>query len=261
MINLQSPLLQGCVSLWRVDERSFGGQTLFDQIGQAHGTLNNFPADNSAWQSHLFHRGGKGSLHFDGMDDYVEMEGRETPNAAPLTMMCWFSPEVTKVGAMVGIGGVDVATPHVWELSQRGSGLFRFKAQGLTTATVDSTTFYSNGTNTWYHVAGVEHTSTDRRIYVNGVEEATDTTLATPSASFITRFRIGQTADGQLDEQCRGEIDDVRIYNRALSAQEIRAIYYDGLTGSHSIQVPPWQFTTSGAAVAGSGNLSLLGVA
>ena len=76
----------------------------------------------------------------------------------------------------------------------------------------------------WYHVAAVvNRTAGTANIYVNGV-------LQTVSGSVDTDFNntggiyIGEQI-GNAVTDFNGTIDDVRIYNRALSAQEIWQLY------------------------------------
>jgi len=57
------------------------------------------------------------------------------------------------------------------------------------------------------------------KFYVNGIQTA-NTESSTPLAP--TAFTIGSATRGRFFD---GMIDDVRIYNRALSASEIQAIY------------------------------------
>src|SRR6202000_2296468 len=67
-------------------------------------------------------------------------------------------------------------------------------------------------------------------IYVNGSLEGTVTTpypLDFGSGPVV----IGGTASGIYDSNMKGEVDEVAIYNRALSAGEIAGIYAAGGAG------------------------------
>lgn len=81
--------------------------------------------------------------------------------------------------------------------------------------------------NKWTHVVGVRDVSTDLLLmYKDGVliESDTDTTTSVPTYS---QFNVG----GQQTQSNRyfpGYIDDVRVYNRALSASEIQQLYSQG---------------------------------
>ncbi len=78
--------------------------------------------------------------------------------------------------------------------------------------------------NTWYHLA-YTHTGTTGSLYVNGVLDVSSASLPSSSSFNVTRSTnliglrdYGSTA-GDLD------LDDIRFYNRALTASEINALY------------------------------------
>ncbi len=81
--------------------------------------------------------------------------------------------------------------------------------------------------NKWYHIVGV-YTPTKTSIYVNGVLDNT------APAAFPTLFyydvtsAFGKEGCGNEFQYFNGKIDDVRIYNRALSATEIKQLYNAG---------------------------------
>lgn len=74
--------------------------------------------------------------------------------------------------------------------------------------------------NTWYLVT-FTFDGTTNRIYVNGVEKAANRTVHQSGAS--SSFWIG-TYNG-TNELWTGSIDDVRIYNRALAANEVKRLF------------------------------------
>ncbi len=85
----------------------------------------------------------------------------------------------------------------------------------------------SVSTNTWTHLAGV-YNGTNVILYKNGVELGrTAKTGLTDTA--LTAVMIGAENSGGITNPYTGLIDNVRIYNRALSASEILAIYNSGL--------------------------------
>src|SRR5204863_482455 len=89
------------------------------------------------------------------------------------------------------------------------------------------------GPNTWTHLAGTFDGAT-MRLYVNGELVASQAQTAALTATAGT-LQIG--ADSYTGENFAGRIDEVRIYNRALSAAEIQA---DMNTGAGSA-VERWQ--------------------
>lgn len=78
-------------------------------------------------------------------------------------------------------------------------------------------------TNTWIHIAGTWDGTTGR-MYLNGVLDGTGTATTLPSNGLAVR--IGADSNGQ--NRFNGLIDEVSIYNVALSAQEIAAIAQNG---------------------------------
>jgi hypothetical protein len=75
----------------------------------------------------------------------------------------------------------------------------------------------------WYHIAGT-FDGTNIKCYLNGVEKDMNQISAIKGVN--ARLFIGQ--DG-WDDIFNGTIDEVKIYNRALSAEEIKADYEAGL--------------------------------
>jgi hypothetical protein len=77
--------------------------------------------------------------------------------------------------------------------------------------------------STWVHVAGT-YDGTALRIYINGV---LDNTLAVTGKTCVNTSPLGigaknHTAVSQIEAYFDGRIDDLRVYNRALSAAEIK---------------------------------------
>ena len=72
--------------------------------------------------------------------------------------------------------------------------------------------------NVWTHVAGTYDGATVR-LFLNGVQGAS-TAISGPIAASTGPLRIG--GNGLWGEFFQGSIDEVRIYNRALTAPEIQ---------------------------------------
>jgi hypothetical protein len=86
--------------------------------------------------------------------------------------------------------------------------------------------------NTWYHVALV-YNGTDIRLYLNGSLDSNGANNPLTYSSGIYNgtgdFAIGSR--GNVDDFFDGQIDEVAVFNRALSADEIQEIYENGLNG------------------------------
>ena len=82
-------------------------------------------------------------------------------------------------------------------------------------------------TGVWYHLAGVyDSTAHSETLYLNGVSVASfDATGLAPQSSSGHKPGIGVELGAVTSHYTNGTIDDVRIYNRALSASEVWRLY------------------------------------
>jgi gliding motility-associated-like protein len=80
--------------------------------------------------------------------------------------------------------------------------------------------------NTWYHLVGIRNTANNKlSLYLNGVK-VVESTITSATAGYdapVTAF-IGTRTPGNF-QYFNGLIDDVRIYNRAMSDQEVSELY------------------------------------
>ena len=84
-------------------------------------------------------------------------------------------------------------------------------------------------TNVWYHLAGVRG-SNYIQIYFNGRLEA-QTNVNFPQSYGDWPLYFGTSGQAFYDRKLNGVIDEVALYNRALSANEIAALYAMGAAG------------------------------
>lgn len=188
------------------------------------------------------------AFFLDGIDDFVDLGNASTlhVSAGDFTVDAWVlfnalgHPPGANTGAPQGdMSIVDkMSTSGVntdgWRLLKQNDNRFWFCLGGGASGnrcfdsayTVFSTTRAVTGV--WFHVAAVKHASSFA-IYVNGVLED----IRSPVPSFLdtnsANLRIGSyVLEGS---HLNGLIDEVTLYNRALSAAEIAAIYDAGQAG------------------------------
>ncbi len=102
------------------------------------------------------------------------------------------------------------------------NGYLRFGMRNLETDVLTRQHSKRLNLNEWYHIAGV-YENGDVHLFLNGGKESwLNTGIVTRSLSG-NLIIIGRTATNYYTFD--GLIDDVRIYNRALTAQEVRALY------------------------------------
>jgi len=158
-----------------------------------------------------------GALSFDGVNDWVTVN--DSPSLAlttGMTIEAWVAP--TTVTDWRTIVLKEKAAGLAWSL-------YASNDLGLSAGYVNiGADIVANGTsrlplNAWSHVA-VTYDGTSLRLYVNGtLNSATSVTGATATSALP--MRIG--GNSIWGEFFSGRIDDVRIYNRALSPAELQA--------------------------------------
>jgi hypothetical protein len=182
---------------------------------------------------------GSGSaLDFNGTSDYVSVDHDTSLNATKsISIEAWIKAEswhkaqwgnviVSKDGWQSGDAG--------YSLRAGDKGILSFNlGNGGSGGWTEITTGQVMNLGQWYHVAGTWDGST-MRIYINGVEQNsqgyTDTIAKTTYDLNIGR--ITYTAGGTRNFD--GEIDEVRVWKKALSETEIRTWMCKRLNNSHS---------------------------
>jgi uncharacterized protein YegL len=116
---------------------------------------------------------------------------------------------------------------------------FAFAVAPITGTEVSVTSTVSIQTNVWYHIAGVRG-SNYIQLFVNGQP------TSRASVSFAQNYGIEPLFFGSSglptnvwDARLEGNLDEVSLYNRALSTNEIVAIYNAGTNGLGKCLLPP----------------------
>lgn len=200
------------VSWWKFDEGS--GSTAHDSAGSNNGTLVN----NPTWTTGQI----GGALSFDGINDYVSLSSF-TVSTNNGTIALWFKTSADFSANYGGQGNlISQDSQYYGYLAVSGNGTAPYGIYGENNLNDDYFVGVANvaSAGVWNHVAACFSNKTVTT-YLNGVP--IDTRSVTSSA--LTLDRIG----GRTQVFFNGKIDDVRIYNRALSAGEILQLYMEGL--------------------------------
>lgn len=205
----------GLVGHWTCDQTR--GTVFADTSGLGNdGTLRGGP---------LFADGVTGqSLRLDGIDDIVEVPDAECFGFADgsFSLSAWVNVYALGIGQQMILGkNVYSSNQREWSLliddDSRPTLYLRHK--GWTTA--KARTVPEPGR--WYHIASC----VDRgraRIYVNGVQEG-EAVVQTPIPDTAAPLSIGgQLNAGRPMQFFYGAIDDVRVFNRALTQQEVSSM-------------------------------------
>ena len=224
------------IAYWTMDET--GGATAHD-TGAA-------PANDAALSgSPTFGTGRIGNaLSLDGSTQYGTVADEASLDITDaITIAAWIEPAKLATQHLVQKG--TMGAPNGYELSLASTGKVFFRLNNTAATRIDSTTLYPTDGHTWMHVA-VTWDGSDMRIYVNGVAEGG--TVAGPAAIATNSNPLVIGAVSDLTYKFQGAIDDVRIYNRALSAGEIAALAIGSL--DHIVISPSIASIVTGATQA-----------
>jgi CD109 antigen len=212
------------VAHWPLDETS--GTVAEDAVGHDDGTL----YGNPVWEPARVRP--TGSLQFDGKDDYMTTRFVLDPAKGPFSAFLWvLGNEAGRVIiAQQDFGG----TGQTWLVAGTTSGKLGTE---LTDARGQVRALYADAVVTdgrWHHV-GVIWDGQYRRLYVDGEEVAADQTALADMRSCLGGLVIGGSKTQDRSTLWSGGMDDIRVYDHALSKTEIRVLA--GLESER--QVPP----------------------
>lgn len=248
----------GLVGHWKLDET--GGTTAVDSSNYGNdGTVNGTVDWNAA-----IYGNGHGFNYSDG-EDYIEI-----PNSSSLenvqegnyTVAAWFKPDTLPPGTEPDNDAYySIVVKSGWHfgLTYKFDGTFvaGHYLSGDVWEGIASPTSYSPGE--YYHVASVVDKSAGTiKLYVNGELVGTDT--FTPGAAAreygTATWKIGIASPGASSWgwAADGSIDDARIYNKALSDQEVAELY--GFLGHWKLDENSGTVATDSTAVDNDGTYS-----
>ena len=167
------------------------------------------------------------AMNFDGVNDYGSFTAIDDPNGTSLSIEAWVRP--TAIGGVYVITGADEGNPilmcrinaagtaFMWA---RGSNGLDAQAAGTTAMTA----------NNWYHIACTWNTSGKvATVYLNGVNEGSSTNSSIVNVpSGLTHMGVASRSGSPFESYFKGDIDELRIYNRVLTATEVAEHYKAG---------------------------------
>ena len=211
--------IEGLISRWEFDEGS--GTTAYDSVGSNHGIIH-----GAQWTSGII----GSALNFDGINDYVEVPDNESQQIKTnqLTVTGWIKLDEDIGNRQRRLICKQQTTMVCWGLEVYGNGycgatgnqvLFH-DSNGSTFSICLSTTKLA--LHKWYHIAATD-TAGAIRIYLDGqLDHSCEGGYGIPP-NINAPILIGRTNPPALF--FKDMVDDVMIFDRALSAEEIQQIY------------------------------------
>lgn len=188
------------------------------------------------------------AFRFDGVNAYVNVPDTSILRSVTgaITVSAWIRPQLAPSGAAFIFSRREPLVTEGYSLFINNDGYLRAQFQTDDYLDVDSQNPVIVYDGSWQHVAMTADTSTGTVVlYLNGSAVPLNYT-GTLSGAFaqFSQLYIGrrQTADtpegagGALN--FKGLIDEVQLYNRALSAAEIQHLFLDGARGQCKPRMP-----------------------
>ncbi|NQU20010.1 MAG: hypothetical protein HQ567_01910, partial [Candidatus Nealsonbacteria bacterium] len=196
---------EGLLGYWKLDETT--GLTAADETGNHDGTLIAFAGDDSQWVPGI--QGG--SLHFDGADDWMDAG---MPATAPTnyTVAMWARADgLTQASVWDSVfSSAPDAGGFQLDVGAVTNGSYQFKG--------DTTVVAGPVLDDWVHVAFTYDGATVRAYYNGALSNE-----AATSGKVFSHFRLAINRGG--DRRYAGTLDEVYVYDRALSLGEIRGMF------------------------------------
>jgi len=221
---------------WYKMDDNADSTVVIDSCGLSNGTFNGTDANTSA-----HHTTGKvgGALDFNGIDDYIDMNSSfQTTFQNDFAISLWVKPDDGQPPVTRGLIGCYAGGAVGWEIAQltvSGKGLLSLiyslgYTNGLNAIPVNS--LMSDGQQDWHHIVVNIYQNgsiVTGEIYFDGSLVAT---AYTPADSYMSTYSnsynpvmgaINQY--GNIQEFDKTVLDNVMIFNKALSEDEITQLY------------------------------------
>ncbi|GGD57216.1 LamG domain-containing protein [Paenibacillus nasutitermitis] len=208
----------GLKAEWKLDETA--GTSASDSSGSGNtGTLVNGPVWTTGKKNN--------ALSFDGIDDYMNVpDSAALDGMGALTVSAWVNL------AQLPAQSYDIVAKDTSDYSYRL--LIGSNGQGHFAVNTTNNGWYSTGTvaeidlaitaGGWHHLVGT-YDGSRLQTYVDGVPSGVSPTpISGTIVNGSSAVRLGFTPHPTID-YFKGNIDEVRIYDRALSPTEVKSLY------------------------------------
>lgn len=205
------PSESNLVAYYKFDEGT--GITTTDSSGNGNGGTLKPSTGGPNWVDGIKNK----ALDFDGVNDYVDFSLTNFQNPTnQITVSAW-----VKINQMKNFN--RILARDSWSTAGNVSWLLYANAThfifGISNETIQYNAWVLGSANAWYYLTGV-YNGTDLKLYLNGVLKFT-----TPISGLIFSPITYLRASDDSPDVMNGTIDDLRIYNKALTDAEVKQLY------------------------------------
>ena len=195
------------------------------------GTLTNMDAATDWTLS-----GGQYALDFDGTNDYVATAQGVPIASAVLSVSLWIwrRDTPTTFPRLIDLSDGAHSVQAVFDMGQAGSGFLVTKHTQYQSGVTGTQWGFVPTLQTWEHIViNYNGVTSSTRVWRNGVEQTGAANNNIGAAAATNTLVFGVRRDLNAVTQLDGQLDDMTIFNRALSAGEIRQLYLLGRGGMY----------------------------
>jgi hypothetical protein len=201
-----------------------------DQVRQNFNfTKNSYPngydgtISGATWNS-------SGYFDFDGTNDVVLPSYSPYQSSSALTMAAWINPDTVSVlqGVLSLRGDASNEVKFTININSDATLVLYSASTSNFLTLVSGNTNHKLSASNWHHIAAsIDYSSKEFAVYLDGnlVSSGTNSSIRDASTFSVDRFDIGANYANQY---FNGQIDSVKVYDKALSSAEITALYNEG---------------------------------
>jgi hypothetical protein len=172
----------------------------------------------------------KGAYHFDGIDDYIMVGDSSILNPSSSTVCCWFNTEFSNKTMQLirwRLYGYSLSIDNYNNPADSGLSISCYVGKNNYYDLQDAKKKYTDGK---WHFVVMSYDGLNAKMYVDNQLVSSKNNFG-PSAIYYGKpgkLAIGRDGDNSA-LYFKGKLDDIRIYNRALSQSEIASLYFENI--------------------------------
>lgn len=227
-IGVSAPAHAALVHRWTFEEpNGTGPPQVLNSVSSNHGTF--VAMDDTNRSSDVPNALSTRSLQYNGTDERVDLGSRvNLLDTTDFTVALWYRGTESRAGTTNAVGRTLIGTQDsnaVWAslgINSGGQAVY-YHYDGSFQSNIASPLSVSN--DVWHHIAVVNHLNQTADLYIDGglVDTGSSVAGATGSSDAFG-FAIDHFMHGYNNLYTAGKIDDVRIYNHALTQSEVSAL-------------------------------------
>ena len=219
---------------WRMEESGWSGAAgeVADATGNGfNGTVRNAGADTSITNPEPALPGNPGTCRYGEFDGSSYVEIPDFPNLEDsFSITGWFrTRDISEVGQRIFADDETNNNGYAVSLGDGGPGQMRFYHRALDPISLDTPAVIDN--DTWYFVAAVlDESSQEKHIYIYGasgdlINHTQGSYTGTLGTDGGTASIGGETSDGETSNRFLGSLDEIRVFDSALSSSQVETVY------------------------------------